>query len=381
MNAAQSPDETPRRVLLVRLSAIGDVIMSSGLIPVLRAAWPHAEIVWLTDESNVPLLRHNPRLAKVIALPRRRWAGLWRAGRRLDAMGEARRFVRDLRARRFDLAIDLQGLFKSGVWVRLSGAPLRIGLGSREGSGLLMTRVVGREVSDDRLGKEYRRLAQALGLDAARFAMDIVPSPQDEARAAEALAAVGVRGDYCVLAPFTTRPQKHWIDERWAQLAQRFAAEHGWRAVVLGGPADRDRGAAIAVAAGDTAASLAGATSLTEAAAVIRGARLLVGVDTGLTHLGVAMATPTLALFGSTCPYLRAPEGRLQVVYLPRPCSPCRRNPTCDGRFDCMREISVDRVAAGVADLLAASQSRALSPEHGGEGHGEGGNWAVEFPG
>lgn len=353
MNAAQSPAETPRRVLLIRLSAIGDVIMSSGLIPVLRAAWPHADIVWLTDDSNVPLLRHNPRLAEVIALPRRRWAGLWRAGRRLEAMGEARRFVRDLRARRFDLAIDLQGLFKSGVWARMSGAPLRIGLGSREGSGLLMTRVVGREVSDDRLGKEYRRLAQALGLDAARFAMDIVPSPQDEARATEALAGVGVRGDYCVLAPFTTRPQKHWIDERWAQLAQRFAAEHGWRAVVLGGPADRDRGAAIAVAAGDTAASLAGATSLTEAAAVIRGARLLVGVDTGLTHLGIAMHTPTLALFGSTRPYLDPGVPGARVLYHALPCSPCRRRPTCDGRFDCMRLHTPDSVAQAAAELLA----------------------------
>ena len=88
---------------------------------------------------------------------------------------------------------------------------------------------------------------------------------------------------------------------------------------------------------------------------LIRGARLLVGVDTGITHLGVAMGAPTLALFGSTCPYLRAPEGRLQVVYLPRPCSPCRRNPTCGGRFDCMREIDVDRVAAAVDGLQSES--------------------------
>jgi heptosyltransferase I len=368
MTSAPTPTAPPRRVLVVRLSAIGDVIMASGLVPVLHGAWPQAQIAWLTQDGNAALLRANPRLAEVIVLPRSRWAKLWAERRYVAVLRELLAFARDLRARRFDLVLDLQGLLKSGVWARLAGAPQRIGLGSREGSARLMTRVVARDVPDDRLGKEYRALAVALGLDAARFAMDIVVPEADAAAAQALLREPGIGPDYVVFAPFTTRPQKHWLDERWPTLAQRVAAERGWRAVLLGGPADRERAEAMAAAAAGTAVALAGRTSLTEAAAVIRGARVLVGVDTGLTHLGVAMATPTLALFGSTCPYLRAPEGRLQVVYLPRPCSPCRRNPTCDGRFDCMREISVDRVVAGVADLLAASQSSALSPEHGREG-------------
>ena len=341
-------------MLLIRLSAIGDVIMSSGLIPVLHAAWPQSEIVWLTDEGNAPLLRHNPRLAEVVALPRGRWATLWRQGRRREAAGEVRQFARALRARAFDLAIDLQGLLKSGVWARLSGAPVRIGLGSREGSGLLMTCVVDRAGRDDRLGKEYRRLAEALGLDAARFAMDVVVPPRDAEQARAALDAAGVGGRYCVLAPFTTRPQKHWLDDRWAALAQRLASAHAWRAVVLGGPGDREHGAAIAAAAGDGAVSLAGHTSLTEAAAVIREAGCLVGVDTGLSHLGVAMGTPTLALFGSTRPYLDPGVPRARVLYHALPCSPCRRRPTCDGRYDCMRLHTVDAVAQAVAEITAA---------------------------
>lgn len=347
----------PNRVLVIRLSAIGDVIMSSGLVPVLRAAWPHAEIAWLTDESNAPLLRHNPRLTEVIALPRRRWSELWRMGRRREAFGEARRFVRALRARRFDLALDLQGLLKSAVWARACGAPMRVGLGSREGGGLLMSRVIGRATSDTRLGKEYRLLAEALGLDATRFAMDVVVSAQDGARAQEVVAAAGISADYCVFAPFTTRPQKHWLDDRWSGLAQRLAAEHGWRAVVLGGPADRDRGAAIALAAADAAVSLTGGTSLTEAAAVIRGAQTVVGVDTGLTHLGIAMGAPTLALFGSTRPYLDPGVPRARVLYHAMACSPCRRRPTCDGRYDCMRLHTVDSVAQAVAKLVAGPRA------------------------
>ena len=354
MTGSSTPDTPPQRVLVIRLSAIGDVIMASGLVPVLHAAWPEAEIAWLTQDGNAALLRANPRLAEVIVLPRRRWAALWAERRYGSLTRELRAFVRGLRARRFDLVLDLQGLMKSGVWAWLAGAPQRVGLGSREGSARLMTRVVSRDVRDDRLGKEYRALAVALGLDAARFAMDIVVPAQDDTAARALLGDAGSGADYAVFAPFTTRPQKHWLDERWAVLAQRLAAGRGWRAVLLGGPADRGRAEVIVASAGGAALSLTGRTSLTEAAAVIDGARLLVGVDTGLTHLGVAMATPTLALFGSTCPYLHAPGGRLQVVYLPRPCSPCRRNPTCNGRFDCMQEITVERVEAGIGELLSA---------------------------
>jgi heptosyltransferase-1 len=357
-----TPVAPPRRVLIVRLSAIGDIVMASGLIPVLHAAWPDARLAWLAQDGNAALLSANPRLAEVIVLPRARWSQLWAQRRYGTVLRELSTFARDLRARRFDLVLDLQGLMKSGVWAWLSGAPQRIGLGSREGSARLMTRVVGRNVPDDRLGKEYRALATALGLDAARFAMDVVVPEADDVAAASLLREAGVVGGYAVFAPFTTRPQKHWLDDRWPVLARRLAAGRGWRAVLLGGAADRARAEAIASAAGGVAVPLAGRTSLTTAAALIRGARLLVGVDTGLTHLGVAMGVPTLALFGSTCPYLRAPEGRLQVVYLPRPCSPCRRSPTCGGRFDCMRDITIDRAAAAVDALLDGGAGAVIQP-------------------
>lgn len=347
-----SANVSPRRVLVIRVSAIGDVIMSSGLLPVLRQAWPAAEISWLTDDTNADLLTANPRLEEVIALPRRHWQSLWRAGQYRRLYRELRDFLRELRGRRFDLAIDLQGLLKSGVWAWLSGAPQRIGLGSREGSQWLMTRVVSRQVTSDLLGKEYRALAGELGLDPAGFAMDIVIDAADEQNAAAALREAGVAPPYAVFAPFTTRPQKHWFDDRWAALAGEATAR-GLRAVVLGGPSDCTHGEALVSAApAGTLVSLAGRTALREAAAVIRGARLLVGVDTGLTHLGLAVGTPTIALFGSTRPYLDpgVPSGR--VLYEPMACSPCRRHPTCHGEFTCMRRHTVEKVAGAIQGLL-----------------------------
>jgi heptosyltransferase-1 len=352
--AAKTP-VLPLRVLVIRLSAIGDLIMASGLIPAMHQGWPRASISWLTDEANAGLLSANPRVAEVIALPRRRWESLWRARRWRQLAEEVRAFARDLRARRFDLVLDIQGLLKSGIWAWLSGADQRVGLGSREGSQLLMTRVISRHVTSDLLGKEYRAVAGSIGLDPATFAMDIVVGPDDDRSAGLALREAGVTSPYVALAPFTTRPQKHWFDDRWVALAGE-AATLGLRAVVLGGPADSEHGSAIAAGApAGAAASLAGRTSLREAAAVIRGAKLLVGVDTGLTHLGFAMGTPTLALFGSTRPYLDpgVPGGR--VLYESMDCSPCRRHPTCHGEFTCMRRHTVEKVADAIRELLGTT--------------------------
>jgi heptosyltransferase-1 len=350
-----SANSPPRRILVIRVSAIGDVIMSSGLLPILSRAWPSAEISWLTDDTNAGLLVANPRLEEVITLPRRHWQILWRAGQYRRLSRELRNFARELRGRHFDLAIDLQGLLKSAVWARLAGAPQRIGLGSREGSQWLMTRVVSRRVKSDLLGKEYRALAEALGLDSADYAMDVVVGPADEQEAAAILREARVAAPYAVFAPFTTRPQKHWFDDRWVALGAEMAAL-GLGAVVLGGPGDRAHGEALVSAApAGSLVSLAGCTTLRQAAVVIRDARLMVGVDTGLTHLGYAMCTPTIALFGSTRPYLDPGVPVGCVLYEPMDCSPCRRRPTCGGAFTCMRRHTVDEVLAAADALLRAS--------------------------
>lgn len=347
------PPAAPRRILIIRLSAIGDVILSSGLIPVLKKAWPQAEITWLAEEGNLDLLRHNPDLARVHALPRRRWAGWWKERRYLAVMKEFRALVRELRGARYDLVLDIQGLMKSGVLARLTGAPTRIGLGSKEGSGLLMTRVVSRKVDSHLPGKEYRALCRALGLDVTPYVLNVTVPESEAAAAAGLLARMGVNGPYAVFAPFTTRPQKHWFDDRWIDLSGRLRGLTGLPVIMLGGPADKEHAKAIATDLSGGIVDLTGRTNLLAAAAIIRGARLMVGVDTGLTHLGLAMGTPTLALFGSTRPYLDPVNPHARVLYEAMECSPCRRRPTCGGAFTCMRLHSVDKVMDAIRPLVA----------------------------
>ncbi|MBS1213293.1 MAG: putative lipopolysaccharide heptosyltransferase [Proteobacteria bacterium] len=346
------PATAPESILIVRLSAIGDVIMASALIPALREAYPNARLAWLTDEVNAGLLRHNPRLDRLFLWPRGRWRRLRREGRYREWLGEAGELVRDLRAERFDWVLDLQGLLKSGIWSRLAGGKLRIGLGSREGSQLLMHRVVDRRSDSPRIGKEYLKLACALGANPSAFAMDIVLSQSEESDADALRESAGVSGPYAVICPFTTRPQKHWFNERWAGLASRLARDLGMQVVMLGGPGDAQAAREIADQSPGLV-SLVGRTGLGQCAALIRDAGLLIGVDTGLTHLGIAMATPTVALFGSTRPYLDTAFAHGRVLYHPIECSPCHRKPTCGGEFTCMRLHTIESVMAEIRELVS----------------------------
>jgi heptosyltransferase-1 len=347
------PPETSQvgSILVVRLSAIGDILFATPLIAALRRTYPDARLAWLVQSEYQELLAGHPDLDLVVPCPLSRWRRDWREGRRGRVLRELAALRALLRRQRFDLALDLQGLLKSGVLTWLSGARRRIGLGSREGSGLLMSRVLGPLPESSRIGSEYLFMANALGLDAADFSMALHVGPQDAAAADGLIGSLALGGGFIAACPFTTRPQKHWFAERWAVLARRVRAEYGVPLALLGGPGDAEAGSAMAAAADGAAVSLAGRTSLLEAAALIGRSRALVGVDTGLSHMGIALRRPTLLLFGATCPYTDTTRADARVLYHPRACSPCRRRPTCDGRFDCMRDIAVDEVLAALRDL------------------------------
>jgi heptosyltransferase-1 len=339
------------RMLIVRLSALGDVVMASGLIAAIRAVHPQAHLAWLVEPAAAPLLRGHPGLDELVVWPRDAWRGLWRERRWAELWREVRALRARLRAARFDLAIDAQGLLKSGLWCRLSGAPRRISLLGREGSAWLATeRLAPTRPEPPAMGWEYRALARHLGAPESAFRAEIALTPAARAAARAALDGAGVGAAYAVLAPFTTRAQKHWFDERWVALADALTAQ-GLTPVLLGGPGDTEAAARIAAQAPQLV-NLVGKLKLDQSAAAIAAARLLVGVDTGLTHIGSACGVPTVALFGSTRPYLDARAEATRVLYQALPCSPCGRHPICGGRFDCMRQHTPATVSQAAREVL-----------------------------
>ncbi|MGD8587225.1 MAG: lipopolysaccharide heptosyltransferase II [Chromatiales bacterium] len=345
----------PLNILIIRLSAIGDIVFASPLIEALRGRYPDARITWLVQGGMQPLLELHPGLDQVISWPRSRWQTLLQQRKWLTWYREFLQFRRILLNHRFDLALDIQGLLKSGLLAWLSGAPERIGLGSREGSQWLMTRVVDRGGPSRRIGSEYLYLARQLGLPDDPFEMRIAIDASDERYVAELQSAQGLAKDYLVICPFTTRPQKHWFQARWVELIPRLQAVFGMPVIMLGGPGDREAAEQIADRVNRGLYNQVGVTSLRQAAALIKHAQLLIGVDTGLTHIGIAFNRPTIALFGSTCPYLDTTHDNALVIYHRLPCSPCKRNPSCDNRFDCMAAITVNEVLNQAERLLQTS--------------------------
>jgi heptosyltransferase I len=328
------------KALLVRLSSIGDVVHT---LPALAALRRHGgEADWLVEPPSRPLLEGNPLLGQVVAVPSRKAFG-W---------GPALRSLRSLRARRYDVALDFQGLWKSGAWARLSGARRVVGWGRgsrREpSSSVLMTeraaRFGGGHVIDKNLA-----LLRPLGIEAVGLREFPLPfSAEAVARVDAGLAGHG-DGPLVVLNPGGGWESKLWPAELFGELAKGLRAM-GLRPLVSWGPGEEALADRV-VAASDGAAARSLPTTLLDFVEIARRSRLVVAADTGPLHLACAVGTPVVALFGPTDPARNGPFSREDVVI--------RRTPACAPCYSrtCARHAGV-MSAIGVAEVLAAAERR-----------------------
>lgn len=341
-------------ILIIRPSAIGDIVMASPMIRVLREAYPQSHIAWLIEPSAQDLLRHNTGLNELIYWPKSQWKNLLKQRRFLLLRSEIKKFTLQLRLREFDLALDVQGLFRSRWLAWLSGAGERIGFESKEPGRFFMTRIASRGHHTGMMGSEYHYMMQEIGLTPGDFHPEIVLSPEDEKAGDAMIKALSIGDNYAVFAPFTTRPQKHWVEDCWIDLAGLIRKHFDLPVILLGGQGDLEQARTIEMKAHKNLFSLAGKTTLGQGAAIIRRSSLLVGVDTGLTHMGAAFDCPTVALFGATCPYLYTSGHKTIVIYNRMSCSPCRRSPVCNNDFTCMKSIKPEDVLDKAIKLLEA---------------------------
>jgi heptosyltransferase-1 len=340
------------RILLIKLSSIGDVVLATPVIKVLREAYPDSHIAWLVEEMSADVVAGNPLLDEVIVWQKAEWKRLLRSLSLITLLGKASSFVRGLRRRRFEMVLDLQGLLKSAALAYLSGAKERISLGSREGSRALMTRVIASGGDRSSAGSQYREFVRSLGLEPGEFRPAVWVTEKDEAFVADLMREDGIAGGYAVICPFASKPQKNWLEERWSAVSERLATEYAMPVLILGGKGDGDSAGHMESLSRGRMLNLAGRTTLKQAAALIKHSRLIIGVDTGLTHMGIAFDVPTVTLFGSTCGYADVKEKNLVAIYKDVECSPCRRNPTCEGDLRCMKAITAQDVLGAVYGLL-----------------------------
>ncbi len=382
--ALTSSDLTTRdfqRILLIKLSAVGDVLHTIPVLNKLRKRYPAARIDGLAAPEIAELLRHHPGISNVIEFARGEWSEPWR----LRPFANTARLAANLRATHYDLVIDMHGQFRTAVFALATGAPVRIGFdrpraqvwaasdrelpqaarkhawqGARELSWLAYTHPMRLPTLEVHAVDRYLSIGPMLGLDASAADFSFPVPPTTRTRVASLLSRRGVvdppRG-LIVIAPGTVWETKAWRQEGFAEVARYFMTQ-GFAVVLAGSPREHTLCAQIA-ADSPGAINLAGETSLTELVALVDRASLCVTNDSGPMHLAVARGRPVVSIFGPTDPIWIGPYGRLDAVLQSKiACAPCyvRTLARCPHQHACMQDITAAAVIARAQGLLDAAE-------------------------
>jgi heptosyltransferase-2 len=331
-------------VLVVRFSAIGDILLTTPLLRAIRARYPGARIAVLTKERYAPLLSHNPNVSEVIGIP----------------PGEGiRAIAARIRGVRYSDLLDLHGSLRSQALRRLAPGPWQTYAKQWLQRTILITTKRDTYHVETPVPERYFEAARGLDVEPDGGPPDYFLSEEADRRAGEWLSRLGLGQERPIvaMAPGAAHATKRWPADYWIELAQRITPT-GADVAILGGPDDTHLADRIAEQAGPKVASVAGVLDLQETGAVIRRAEVLIAGDTGVMHMATGVGTPVVALFGPTVrqfgffPY-RSAAG---VVELDLPCRPCSAHggARCPlGHHRCMRQMLPDLVFATLAKALA----------------------------
>ena len=331
-------------VLVVRFSAIGDILLITPLLRAIRTRYPGARIAVLTKERYAPLLSHNPHVSEVIGIP---------PGEGIRAIAERIRGVR------YSHLLDLHGSLRSRALRRLAPGRWRTYAKRWMERTVLITTKRDIYRAEVPVAERYFEAARRLDVDPDGGPPDFFLSEDADRRTGEWLFRLNLGQDRPIvaIAPGAAHATKRWPAEYWIDLARRITST-GADVAVLGGPDDARLAGRIAEQAGSSVASMAGILDLQETGAVIRRAEVLVSGDTGVMHMATGVGTPVVALFGPTVrqfgffPY-RSAAG---VVELDLPCRPCSAHGSARcplGHHRCMKQMLPDLVFATLAKALA----------------------------
>ena len=310
------------------------------VLNLLRRRWPGAKVSWLVTPACAGLLERHPLLDEVIRFERREFGRGWRSPR---VAADFVRFMGELRRRKFDLVIDLQGLFRSGWLAAATRAPVRVGMANaREGAWLFYTHRVVTGTPEQHAIERYLTVAEAVGCERApvEFVFAVDDADRDYVRKL-------TPAKYAVLMPGANWVTKQWPVERFAGLVSPLRERFGLECVVAGGPDVAELAEQV-----PAAANLAGRTNLRQLVALLEKAQLVVANDSGPMHIAAALGRPLVTPYGPTNPVRTGPWGRMgSVVRVEIPCSPCYSR-RCS-HVSCLRWVETGPVLE-----LAAEQMR-----------------------
>ncbi len=361
-----NPVDKYKNVLIIRLSAIGDVLRTLPAVNAWRERYPETRFTWLVEPAAASVLEGHVALDRILIFERGLFNGFLRSPKRLlSGLSSLFRLLGELRSGNFDLVVDFHGIFKSGLFAWLSGVPERVGFArpdAKEGSHRFYTHHF--KPVNSSLNRVARALAfvEFLGVQVGEPVSYQLPvTAAHHERAAESLAGLEkleAGGPIIALHPGSSpkTAYKRWHQNGYVGLINALVEKLGARVILTWGPGERET---VELIAGNLRVPVVVAkktSSLLELAAIFAACDLYVGGDTGPMHLAVAVDTPVVAIFGPTHPQVNAPYGApYSIVRHPLPCSPCRKR-SCKIQL-CLEAIGWRRVFSEVEKLLAETSN------------------------
>lgn len=339
-----------RNILLIKPSSLGDIVHAMPTCAAIRRAYPAARLTWLVKRQWAGLVERIDGVDRV-----------WSVESTLQGWLSQ---VAPLRAERFDLVVDLQGLFRSAAIGRLTGAPLLVGFANgREGSPWFYSTRVTVPQSEMHAVDRYLLVAKALGAaepGPPEFRFRIPQTDYDEVDRLLSRAGVTPGTSWVAMNVSARWPTKRWPAASFAEVADRLQQEGCGAVVMIGGPDERADVAAVRGQMKTEAIDLSGATTVGLLPAFLSKASMLITNDSGPMHIAAAVGTPVVALFGPTSEVRTGPYGAGHVVLTePVPCRPCFSR-TCHNSLplECLRAVSPERVLAAAR----SQRSRRMVP-------------------
>ena len=336
-------------ILIVKLSAIGDVVHTLPALNALRHHFPKAHITWLVEAAAADLLKDHPALDRVIISRRKQWASELKTGRWREHVNQIRQFLTDLRDTRYDMIFDFQAALKGAMLIALAHGRRKIGFGSgmhhQEHSYLVLNEKIPMVSMEIHALQRELMLLEAVGIPTDDVVYRLPINPAARQRATRLLGMANRNPAHPVIAinPMAKWKTKLWPEERFAQLADQLIERMQATIYFTGGREDRSAIGRIMQMMQHEAVNLAGQTSLIDLAAVYEQVTCIITTDTGPMHIAAAVGQPVVALFGPTAEWRTGPYGaQHRIATATTACRPCFKRicPT----LHCMGGISVEQV-------------------------------------
>ncbi len=343
-------------ILIIKLSAIGDVVHSLPFLEVLRDRFPFSRIDWVVEEDASGIVEGHYDIDQVIIFPRKSWLKRFtNKGEHIKVGKEAAKLFKELKRRKYDIVIDLQGLFKSGILAFLARGKRKIALnGGREGSLIFVRERVAIPDPDMHALERYLCIARYLGATNLAWNGQIPIYNTDERYVNYLLGKIGNKNPLVAVNPMAKWESKLWELDRFASLADKIKEKLGAEIIFTGSKSDKRAIDKILSGMKTKALNFCGKTTIKELAYLYQKCAIVISTDTGPMHVAAAMVSPVVvALFGPTSPFKTGPYGvKHKVIKAGIECSPCFKK-KCDD-MSCMKKITVDMVFDRVKEVISA---------------------------